>query len=139
MTYDRIALRNEIERDEGLRLKPYECTAGKLSIGYGRNIEDNGISRAEADFLLQNDMDRVEKELDLSIPWWKTLSDARQRALMNLSYNVGITRLLKFHKALGFLQNGDYTASAAEFLNSRWASQVGDRAVRIARMIENGH
>lgn len=138
MTYDRIALRNEIERDEGLRLKPYECTSGKLSIGYGRNIEDNGISRAEADYLLQNDMDRVEKELDTFIPWWKHLSDARQRALMNMVYNMGISRFLGFKNMLAALQTGRWVIAADEAIMSRWAKQVGERAERIADMIKRG-
>lgn len=138
MTYDRIALFREIERDEGLRLKPYQCTSGKLTIGYGRNIEDNGISREEADFLLSNDIQRVEKELDTFIPWWKTLSDGRQRALINLCFNMGISRLLGFTKMLAALQAGRWVIAADEALLSRWAKQVGDRANRIAEMIKRG-
>ncbi len=138
MTYDRIALFKEIERDEGLRLKPYADTVGKTTIGYGRNLDDNGISRQEADFMLSNDIDRVEKELDTFIPWWKTLSDARQRAILNMAFNMGISRLLGFKNMLGAMQAGRWVIAADEALLSRWAKQVGDRANRIAEQIKRG-
>jgi lysozyme len=132
------ALTNELVRDEGMRTKPYLCTAGKLTIGVGRNIEEVGITEDEARYLLENDIRRVEGELDQAFPWWRQLSDRRQRALANMAFNLGLGRLRKFRKCLAALEAGDYDEAAAEALNSAWAAQVGARAQRIAAMIREG-
>lgn len=138
MTYDRIAIFAELERDEGLRLKPYRDTVGKLTLGIGRNIDDMGITKAEAIYLLENDIERVERELDTAMPWWRTLSDGRQRAMINLAFNMGISRLLGFKNMLAAMQAGRWVIAADEALLSRWAKQVGDRADRIAELIRRG-
>ncbi len=131
-------IKDDLVRDEGLRLKPYKCTAGKLTIGVGRNIEDNGITDEEARFLLSNDIWRCIQDLDLSLPFWKTESDNRQRALLNMCFNIGINRLLGFKNMLSHMRNKEYNKAADEALNSKWAKQVGKRAERIAELIRKG-
>ena len=123
----------DLVRDEGLLLKPYRCPAGKLTIGVGRNIEDNGITRDEAMFLLEQDIQRCVVDLDRALPWWRDLSHARQNALVNMCFNLGIARLCKFERMLSGLRDGDWETAWAEALGSRWANQVGERAVRIAQ------
>jgi lysozyme len=138
MVMDVKTLIDELVRDEGMRTKPYHCTAGKLTIGVGRNIEEVGITEEEARYLLENDLGRVRDELDQALPWWRTLSDRRQRALANMCFNLGVGRLLKFRKCLAALEAGDYAEAAAQALNSAWARQVGARSQRIATMIREG-
>lgn len=135
---DRIAIAAELRRDEGVRLKPYRCSAGRLSIGVGRNLDDVGISAAEAELLLDNDIARAATDLDRALPWWRGLSEGRQRALVNMAFNLGLPRLLGFSAMLAALRAGDYARAAAEALNSRWAGQVGARAARVAAMIREG-
>ena len=125
----------DLKRDENLRLKPYRCSEGKLTIGIGRNIEDLGITEGEALYLLQNDIGRCMAELDRNIPWWKNLSDPRKNALLNMSFNMGWPRLSGFKNMLAALEAGDYETAAAEALDSRWARQVGDRAQRVAILL----
>lgn len=125
----------DLRRDEGLRLKPYRCTAGKLTIGYGRNLDDIGITRDEAEQLLRDDVWRVLVELDRDMPWWRDLSTDRQRALANMALNLGLPRLKEFRKMLAALQRGDWEEAARQALDSRWANQVGQRARRIAGLI----
>ena len=91
-------LLKQLEDFEGLELKPYKCTSDKTTIGLGRNLDDYGITREEAYYLAQNNIDEIEDELDNAISWWRDLNDARQRALINLAYNVGTPTLLKFKK-----------------------------------------
>ena len=98
MNYD--ILLEQLKDFEGLELKAYQCTAGKTTIGLGRNLDDYGITEEEAYYLAKNNINELEDELDRAIPWWRQLDDARQRALINLSYNVGTTTLLKFKKTL---------------------------------------
>jgi len=127
----------QIKYDEGLVINLYQCSAGKMTIGYGRNIEDNGISEEEADFLLMNDIKRVQKELRSSFDWFVDLSTARQGALINMCFNLGITRLLGFKKMIAALEVGDYQEAANQMLDSKWARQVGGRSGRLSDVMRN--
>lgn len=129
---DRDRLRGELVTDEGMKLKPYVDTTGNWTIGVGRNLLDTGITKSEAYFLLNNDMATAEIDLDRELPWWRSLSDDRQRVLANMCFNLGITRLLGFRRMLAAVQAGAYNTAADEMLNSKWAAQVKDRAVRLA-------
>lgn len=131
-------MKDELRRDEGERLRPYRCTAGKLTIGVGRNLDDLGISREESGYLLENDIGRVMAELDRAVPWWRDLSEVRQRALVNMGFNLGVPRLALFKRMLAALHAGDYAGAATEALSSAWATQVGARAQRIAAMFREG-
>jgi lysozyme len=129
------ALKDQLILHEGLKLEPYECTAGKLTIGVGRNIEDIGITEDEARYLLDNDILRVCDELDRNLPWWRDLSDARQRVLVDMVFNLGISRFMQFQNTIAAIESGDYDKAADEMLDSRWADQVGNRAKTLARMM----
>ena len=136
MNYD--ILLEQLKDFEGLELKAYQCTAGKTTIGLGRNLDDYGITEEEAYYLAKNNIYELEDELDRAIPWWTQLDDARQRALINLAYNVGTTTLLKFKKTLQYLEDGSYEEAAKEVLDSRWADQVGRRAIFISNVFLTG-
>jgi lysozyme len=136
--FDFQTLVAELTRDEGLRLKPYRCTAGKLTIGIGRNIEDRGISKTEAEFLLHNDICDVVAALDREIPWWKDIDPVRHRVLANMAFNMGIAGLLTFKNTLRLVKDGKYLEAAQAMLSSKWAGQVGPRAVRLAQMMRDG-
>lgn len=133
-----MVLIRELIRDEGLRLKPYRDTVGKSTIGVGRNLDDVGIKKAEAMFMLRNDIVDIRRDLDWNIAWWKDLSEPRQRALTNMAFNMGWPRLSQFRRMLAALQAGDYETAAREALASRWAGQVGARALRIATLFREG-
>ena len=136
MNYD--ILLEQLKDFEGLELKAYQCTAGKTTIGLGRNLDDYGITEEEAYYLAKNNIYELEDELDRAISWWSQLDDARQRALINLAYNVGTTTLLKFKKTLQYLEDGSYEEAAKEVLDSRWADQVGRRAIFISNVFLTG-
>jgi len=123
--------------DEGLKTDPYEDTVGKLTIGVGRNLTDRGITKPEAMFLLTNDIEIVEAELDARLAWWRDMPDDVQRALANLAFNMGVPTLLNFRKALSALRQRDFDTAADEFLQSRWAGQVGLRARRVTELVRN--
>jgi lysozyme len=131
-------LSNQLIVDEGMVLKPYRCTANKLSIGVGRNLEDKGISKEEAMYLLGNDIKEVVAQCDKYFPWWTSMSSARQKALANFVFNVGIGTALTFKNTMAALQKGDWEGAAKGFENSKWFGQVGDRAKRIVTAIRKG-
>ncbi len=130
-------LKDWIKKCEGYNSHPYLDTVGKVTIGYGRNIDDNGISQAEGDFLFDNDFARCEREL-APFAWYVNQPQNVQDALMNMCFNLGIGRLLGFRKMIMALTVKDYTNAALEALDSKWATQVGQRAKDIALMIRQG-
>ena len=138
MTYNRELLVYELSRDEDVRTKPYKDSVGKLTIGVGRNLDDKGLSKAEINILLNNDINGCESDLDREMPWWRQLSDNRQRVLLNMCFNLGIPRLKGFKSMLRDIQNGLYDQAAVEMIDSLWARQVGGRAVRLAKLMKNG-
>lgn len=127
-----------IKHHEGLRLKPYRCTAGKWTIGYGRNIEDNGISEAEADLMLLSDIKSTVKTLRDNLPFFTGLSPNRQDALTDMCFNLGWTRFSGFKRMLGAIYEEDYARAAGEMLDSKWAKQTGRRALRLADIMKEG-
>lgn len=132
-------LRHQLVRDEGLRLKPYKDTVGKLTIGVGRNLDDRGITQTEAMYLLDNDIHEAMTELTVRYAhWFPTLDPARQGALINMCINLGIKRLMGFKDTLAYFRDGNYERAAVEMLDSTWAEQVGDRALRLAEQVRTG-
>lgn len=127
---------DRIKKHEGFRSKPYRCTAGKLTIGYGRNIEDNGITEAEASFLLDNDIQSCESDCSRAFPWLNKLDESRRSVVVELCLNMGLKRLLGFKKMLAACERKDYNVVAAEMLDSLWARQVGERAKTLAAIMK---
>lgn len=129
----------QLRRHEGVRSHVYLCPAGYETIGVGRNIAESGLglSDDEIDYLLENDIKRCKQEL-IGLSWFIDIDPVRQDALINLCFNLGMTRLLGFKKAMAAMAVGDYDQAADEFLDSRWATQVGDRAIEVTDMIRTG-
>lgn len=156
---DKQKLLTQLEIDEGLRLYPYKCTAGKTTVGVGRNIEDNpltidelifigikgrtfdvileelnkkGITRGDALWLLERDVDKVYNQLKKQFSWFEFKPDVVQRVMCNVCFNIGLGRFLGFTKTLNAIKNDRWEIAAKELLNSKYAIQVGDRANRLA-------
>lgn len=138
-----LNLLNQIRRHEGLRLEPYKCSEGYLTIGFGRNIETNGISEAEAEFMLLNDLLACESELK-DEGWYNQLDETRRAVVLNMAFNLGKPTLLKFKKFIGALSDDDYETASKEMVTgsnggeSKWASQVGKRAYELADQMRTG-
>ena len=131
----------QLKRHEGVRTHAYQCTANMTTVGVGRNIDEDGglgLSIDEIEFLLANDIRRCKQEL-IALPWFPEIDSVRQDALINLCFNLGMTRLLGFKNALTAMSVGDYDLAADEFMDSRWAKQVGSRANEVCEMIRSGN
>ena len=135
---DRVALRRQLERHEGRRLKVYRCTAGYLTIGVGRNLEGRGITNDEADYLLDHDIDLCIAGLEARYAWFTGLDAVRQRAMVDLAFNLGLAGLATFRKCLAAMARTDYDAAANELHDSAWFTQVGVRGPRIVGMVRTG-
>ena len=131
-------LKQRLIVDERLRLSPYLCSAGKLTIGVGRNLDDVGITEEEAMYLLENDIGKSIAELRRNYPWFDGLDTVRQEVLINMHFNLGQTRLAGFRKFLAALARRDYATAAVEMMDSAWSKQVGDRAERLEKAMKLG-
>ena len=132
---DTDQLREDLIRDEGERLKPYRCSAGKITIGVGRNLDDRGITKHESRRMLDWDIKQACWDLDHNLPGWRSYPDGVCLALANMSFNLGWPRLKNFKRMLAAIEAEDYNKAADEALDSKWARQVGARADRIAALI----
>ena len=137
---DLIKLREQLIEHEGLRLFPYKCASGKTTIGCGRNLEDRGITREEAMTMLQHDIDECAADCVLIVGQsvWDKLSDARQRVLVDMRFNLGPKGLRTFARTLAAISQGRYADAAQYMLESKWARQVGRRATRLSKMMRDG-
>ena len=130
-----------LKRHEGVETHAYECSAGKITVGVGRNIDQAGgigLTEDEIDYLLQNDIERVMLELVSEYDWFNDLDDVRKDAMIDIAFNLGQTRLRLFKRALAAMEAGKYKDAATEFLDSKWAKQVGGRALELSDMISTG-
>ena len=124
-----------LARHEGLRLKPYRDTAGKLTIGIGRNLTDVGITASEATYLLGNDVQTAIAALKAEWPWALRLEPLRAEVMIELVFNMGAGALRQFKQFLIAMEVGAFTAAAADLLESEWAREVGQRAQELAAII----
>jgi lysozyme len=130
-----------LKRHEGVEHHIYRCSAGFWTIGAGRNVDPQGglgLSDDEVDYLLQNDIERVIKELSTEYRWFNSLDDVRKDAMIDISFNLGATRLRGFRRALAAMEVADYKTAAKEFLDSKWSRDVKGRATELCYMIEMG-
>ena len=135
-----MALHEFIKNNEGLRLKPYPCTAGKLTIGYGRNLTDKGITAEEAEYLFANDFDEACNNVG-SVFDFKSLKDFtydRHMVLIDMMFNLGLDGFMKFSKMIDAIKKGDWEKAAEEAENSLWFKQVGERAKRNVEILREG-
>ena len=125
---------------EGVRSKVYICSAGYETLGVGRYVSESGLglSADEIDYLLANDIARVKEELSDSYFWFNAMNDARKDALIDICFNLGLTKMRGFINAITAMSREQFDIAADEFLDSRWAEQVGNRAIRVTEMIRTG-
>ena len=134
------ALLSQLERHEGYRRGAYQDSLGYWTIGIGRLIDGRkggGITREEARYLLTHDVDQVVGELTQRLPWWTTLSEIRQRVLVDMAFNLGIAGLLSFKNTLKAIHEQRWSDAAIGMMASKWATQVGARASYLAYLMEH--
>ena len=128
-------LAEELKRDEGFKDKVYKCSAGKLTIAYGHNIEDNPIPERIASLLLDHDIGQAIAGCENAFPWFYPLSPVRKRVIINMVFNIGVSGVSKFKNMIAAIEGEDWTEAGRQMLNSKWRSQVGQRAERLATMM----
>lgn len=133
---DKQRLFKQLRMHEGVEKFPYKCTAGYLTIGVGRNIEERGLLDDEIDFLLDNDIEVVLNEVSVTFDWFFNLTEVRQRVVADMIFNLGLPRFKQFKNMIAALEEGDWSEAANQMMDSKWAKQVGARAERLRDMME---
>jgi lysozyme len=129
-------LKRHLNRDEGRRYKAYFDSQGHFTLGVGHNIEDVAVSDRVIDLILDDDIAQVLSDMTLVFnDVWKAWPDNVKLAVLNMMFNLGVTRFCRFTKMIGFLRIGDFERAALEATRSLWAYQVGDRAVRVSELM----
>lgn len=123
---------SQLERDEGFRAKPYQDTEGHWTVGFGWNLEAVPLDIDIARMILQREVEKRTAALRRDYSWFDSLSECRQAVLINMAYNLGTEGLAKFERTLGSIASGNYDLAARQMLESKWAKQVGDRALRLS-------
>ena len=145
MTPDDAVLIAQLRIDEGVRYEPYLDTVGIPTVGVGHNLQakplpdgwDYPLTDEQVDQLLADDLQEVFDGLDARLAWWRTLDIDRQRVMANMAFNLGLKGLLGFNNTLAAIQQGRYSAAGSGMMASRWATQVGARADRLADVMVN--
>src|SRR5688500_4879867 len=131
-------LKSDLERDEDRVKFPYEDSLGNVSIGIGHNLDAKGLSERIIDLIYEEDIDDVLCDLDRAFPWWREQPEPVQRFMANLCFNLGLDKFRKWKPTLKFIEARQYKAAARQFRsNKRYFAQVGDRAERLAKLLES--
>ena len=158
MKYNMTELLDQLVLHEGLELLPYKDSLGIDTIGIGRNLEHRGLSEAElahigkdisdicewgitkeqAYYLAENDIKIVDEEVCKAHPCVVELDEIRQRVIIDMAFNMGVPRLNKFVKMWKAIDEENFAEAKTQMLDSRWANQVGNRAVRLSNAMETG-
>lgn len=133
-----VLLRAQLIRHEGMSLRLYKDTTGHWMIGAGRNLSDIGITVDEAGLMLDNDIARTLGAVENMWPWFDRLDSVRQRAFMDLAFNLGVDGLAGFPRFLENARTGHHEDAAAELEASKWFRQVGERGPFIVRQWRTG-
>lgn len=131
-------LKKQLEIDELRSKKIYTDTVGKISGGIGRNLTDRGFSDDEIDLMYANDIRMAESDARSLVPNFDKLNDVRQEILVNMSFNLGKSRLAGFKKFLAAVAIHDFSRAADEMKDSAWYRQVKDRGVRLVYAMRFG-
>lgn len=131
----------QLRDEEGEVLSAYQDHLGFWTIGVGRLIDKRkggGITKEESEYLLSNDISKVNAQLDINMPWWRKLDEPRQAVLQGMAFQMGIAGLLGFKNTLKMIESGDYEGAGKGMLNSLWAKQTPARAKRMSEQMRTG-
>ncbi len=129
-------IKEQLLRHEGLRLKPYRCSAGKLTIGVGRNLDDKGITEREALILLANDIQECIDDLNRIFDKFRSYPENVILVLIDMRFNLGASGFRTFKNMISNVKAGYWQGMIKSMKKSKWYGQVGNRSKNLIKMIE---
>jgi lysozyme len=130
-------LKDMISEHEGKRLDMYQDSENIWTVGVGHNIQERGISEAVCSLMLEEDIEEAINDAD-TFRWFEDLNDPRRAVIVDMVFNMGLTRFSGFKKTIQFIENELYNSAGIEMLDSKWANQVGRRAIRLSEIMKTG-
>jgi len=116
----------------------YKCPHRKFTIGYGRNIQERGISEQEAEYLLMNDIKDALRECAGLFPLFPEFSEARRNALVDMMLNMGLPTFLEFQHMIKAINKDEWNKAAVALMDSAYAKQLRHRAERNKKALQEG-
>ena len=138
---NRSRLTAQLKFDEGVKKYAYTDSEGYLTIGVGRLIDrtkGGKLSEDEIEYLLDNDIDRIQNQTIRAFHWYNDLNDVRQECVLNMVFNLGLNGFKNFKLMIKALERHDYEDASQEMVDSKWAGQVGNRALRLSEAMRLG-
>jgi lysozyme len=117
---------------------PYLDSVGKLTVGYGHNLEDTPITKQAAECIMIEDLKAEEALLTRLLPIFHSIQGPRREALLNMAFNLGSHGLIKFRRMWAAIGRHDWESASLEAADSKWAKQVGRRATELVEQIRTG-
>jgi len=134
-----ISVTELIQGHEELRLKPYFDTETKLTIGWGRNLTDNGITKDEANMMFQRDLGTATRDIVTVLPNFWQFTENRRLALLDAMFALGLPRFLGFRKMIGAIRSDSWKMAAEEMIDSHWHDhQAPARVEEDAALLADG-
>jgi lysozyme len=127
-----LSLIDEIKLHEGFRSKPYKCTEGYLTIGYGQRLDYIKVDKKTAEKWLMEKVNKIKEDLNLRFPWYSQAPKEVQNIVVNMSYQIGISGFAKFKKTIKYLEQGLYHKASTEMLDSLWSKQTPERSKELS-------
>ena len=127
----------QIKEHEGLVLKPYKCPVGKLTIGYGHNLEDNGLTKSACEYILFEDIKEAKRNLYavFTKDFFDDLKDNQKIALIDMMFNLGLSRFLTFKKFILAVKQRNFDRASVEIIHSKAYTQAKRRYQLLAEQI----
>jgi lysozyme len=142
MLHWKEAVIEQLKQDEGFVSHVYADHLGFLTIGYGFLVDERrngGLTVEECEYILKSRVERIEKQLESRISFWRTLPDNVKLALVNMAYQLGVNGVMRFKNMMGSLSKRNWKDASDHALDSNWAKQTPKRAIRVANLIKNAY
>jgi lysozyme len=133
--------------EEGYRENAYHCSEGYPTIGIGKKIGPKNAGLKMYQFKCSKEMAllwlreeiKIIRDKLIRFPWYVNLNSDRQDIIKSMAYQIGVRGLLKFKKMIAALDEKDWDKAADEALNSKWAKQTPNRALRHSEVLRYGN
>ena len=132
-----MSLKEQIKENEGFSSTAYYCTENHLTIGYGFAVKDLILDKDLADIILDRKLDDLKKRIDNTFDWWKTSDEEVKNVVVEMCFQLGIRGFSRFRKSIDHLKNKRYAKASVEMLDSKWAKQTPNRAIKLSNAIKN--
>ena len=131
-----MSLIDNIKESEGFRSQVYQCTAAHDTIGFGFKISDLELDMDTAEEILVRKLEKLIRRVKNRFSWVNESPYEIQDVIYEMCYQMGVSGFSKFKKTIKYLADKNYDKASKEMLDSRWARQTSNRAIRLSNMVK---